>query len=136
MPLTATLFMSYFREGVRTTYGPVLGQRRTALTWLTMAECLENKGRFMDKIIDIIWAICEESTWALPVHNYVFPHNLNVFVGCLPNPDKIIIDLIAADTGAIMSLAYYLLHDKLDEVSPLITRRMKKELKERIDEKI
>lgn len=132
VPLTATLFMSYFREGVRTTYGSVLGQRRTALTWLTMAECLENKGRFMDKIIDIIWAICEESTWALPVHNYVFPHNLNVFVGCLPNPDKIIIDLIAADTGAIMSLAYYLLHDKLDEVSPLITRRMKKELKERI----
>lgn len=132
VPLTATLFMSYFREGVRTIYDPILVKRRTALTWLTMAECLENEGRFMDKIIDIIWAICEESTWALPVHNYVFPHNLNVFVGCLPNPDKIIIDLIAADTGAIMSLAYYLLHDKLDEISPLITRRMKKELKERI----
>ena len=36
--------------------------RRDKLTSLALAECIEYKGRFLDPLLDVIWAMCEQST--------------------------------------------------------------------------
>jgi hypothetical protein len=35
---------------------------------LTVAECLADEGQFLDPLLDLAWAICEESSWAYPAH--------------------------------------------------------------------
>ena len=43
--------------------------RRRMLNALVLAECVEHQGRFLDRIIDGLLLICEESGWQLPAHN-------------------------------------------------------------------
>ena len=44
-------------------------KRRFALGSLAIAECAEDKGRFLDDIMNGIWCICEESSWSPPANN-------------------------------------------------------------------
>ena len=59
--LPATLFLDFARTGNRRNYEHVSFRRRYALADMVIAECLEGKGRFVDDIVNGIWAICEES---------------------------------------------------------------------------
>ena len=47
-----------------------MAKRRAMLTDLCIGECLINQGRFLDPILDVAWAICEESSWAYPAHQF------------------------------------------------------------------
>ena len=67
-PLPATLFLEFQRSGRREGYEEPRYRRRRLLTHLALAECLEGRGRFLDALLDVAWAICEESSWALPAH--------------------------------------------------------------------
>lgn len=66
--LSATLWLDFARTGQRDGYEDPAGLRRRMLWNLTLAECLENGGRFLDPLLDLAWAICEESSWAYPAH--------------------------------------------------------------------
>ncbi|MBX3014987.1 MAG: heparinase II/III family protein [Caldilineaceae bacterium] len=66
--LPATLFLDFARTGERTSYEDRQGLRRRMLWSLTLAECLENRGRFLDPLLDVAWATCEESSWVYPAH--------------------------------------------------------------------
>ncbi|MDE5865813.1 MAG: heparinase, partial [Lachnospiraceae bacterium] len=50
-PLTATDFMDFTRTGNRVRYETKCFSKRHALNALILAECVENKGRFLDDII-------------------------------------------------------------------------------------
>jgi hypothetical protein len=125
--LPATLFLEYAREGNRSRYERDHFARRTALTDLVVAECLEGKGRFLDDIANGVWAICEESFWGVPAH-----------VGAqkagsgLPDFAEPIVDLFAAETGESLAWSYYLLGEQLDRVSPMIRKRIAYEIDRRI----
>jgi len=67
-PLPATLWLDFARTGRRTDYEEAASLRRRLLWTLTLAECLEHRGRFLDPLLDLAWAICEESSWAYPAH--------------------------------------------------------------------
>ncbi len=41
------------------------------MTNLALAECLEGQGRFLDPLLNMVWAILEESSWSLPAHQIV-----------------------------------------------------------------
>ena len=69
LPLTATDFMDFTRTGNRVRYENKCFSKRHAVNALVLAECVENKGRFLDDIINGIFSICEESAWQLPPHN-------------------------------------------------------------------
>lgn len=127
--LSATDFMDFTRTGNRTRYEDRYFQERYALNALVMAECVENKGRFMDDIINGIFSICEESAWQLPPHNSYIRDTPQ-----LPLPDVTtpVLDLFACETGAVLATVYYLLADKLDKISPFITKRILNELNCRI----
>ncbi|OHB68830.1 MAG: hypothetical protein A2Y77_11705 [Planctomycetes bacterium RBG_13_62_9] len=125
--LPATLFLQYAREGNRSRYEREHFARRTALTNLIIAECVEGKGRFLDDIVNGVWAICEESFWGVPAH-----------VGAqkagsgLPDPGEPVVDLFAAETGESLAWTYYLLGERLDRVSPMVRNRIRHEIDRRI----
>jgi hypothetical protein len=125
--LPATLFLEYARNGNRSRYEHESFARRTALTDLIVAECVEGKGRFLDDIVNGVWAICEESFWGVPAH-----------VGAqkagsgLPDPAEPIVDLFAAESGESLAWTYYLLGEQLDRVSPMVRKRIHHEIDRRI----
>lgn len=128
-PLKASDFMEYTRKGNRVRYEDILFGKRIQFNHLVLAECVEYKGRFLDDIINGIFSICEETAWQLPAHNtYVRD------TPALPLPDtrRPVLDLFAAETGAVLATALYLLGEKLSKVSPTICAMVEDALNERI----
>ncbi len=125
--LPATRFMDFFRDGNRAKYEKIYFERRMALGSLVAAECVEGQGRFIDDIINGIWALCEESSWILPAHNVV-PRGREP----LPDVHHPYVDLFAAETSSLLSWTHYLLGKRLDTVTPLITERIRDEARVRI----
>ncbi len=62
-------YLEFSQNGNRTHYQKSVGRRMNALTHLFVAECLENKGRFLPKIVETIEAICAMKSWVLPAHD-------------------------------------------------------------------
>jgi len=128
--LTATDYMDFYRTGNRALYN--VFSRRRALGYLTLAECMENKGRFLDDIVNCIWMICEESTWVPPAHNHQDVSSPALTTMPLPDLKAPSIDLFASETGALLSCVYQMLKEKLDEMTPLLSARMEDEVRKRI----
>jgi hypothetical protein len=125
--MPATVFLEYARMGNRTDYENIRNERMKALQSLVFAECIEDKGRFLDDITNGIWATCEESFWGVPAHLYIQKADLG-----LPDPRDPIVDLFAAQTAALLATSVYVLDSKLDTVSPQLRRRVYFESERRI----
>ncbi len=87
-------------------------------------EVFENEGRFLDDIVNGIWAISEETYWGVPAHLDIQSAGHG-----LPDVDEPTVDLFAAETASLLAWTLYLLGDRLDAVSPLVRQRMRSELK-------
>lgn len=123
----ASIFLEFVRNGNRTNYQRIANGRRVKLAELVVAECIEGKERFLDDIMNGVWAICEETYWGVPAH-----------VGAqkkgpgLPDVKEPTVDLFAAETGMLLAWIDYLLGEQLDNLSPLITERIHYEVQRRI----
>ena len=93
-------------------------ERRRRLADLALAECLEYGGRFCAPLLDLAWAICEESTWALPGPD-----------SGLPNVTRPHIDGQAALTGWALAELDALLGAELD---PALRPRIRCEIDRRL----
>lgn len=127
--LPATEYMNFRRSGDRAGYEKLYFQRRVALGSLASAECAEGRGRFLDDIVNGIWCICEETSWVIPAHNNPDSEDSSNALADITDP---VIDLFSAETGALLSWIHYLLKEKIEEVSPLVSRRIMLEVKRRI----
>lgn len=125
--LPATLFLEFARNGNRSRYEREHFARRSALTALVIAECVEGRGRFLDDIANGVWALCEESFWGVPAHIGAQQAGSG-----LPDYAEPIVDLFAAETSESLAWTRYLLGERLDTVSPLICRRIALEIDRRI----
>lgn len=133
--LPASLYRQYYENGNRSNYEALYFERRRSMILLAAAEKTEGKGRFLDLLVDYIWAICEESTWVIPAHNnprHGRQERLVDHFDLGDGDDVHYIDLFSAATGADVAMVYYLLRDKLDALTPVITRRMLGLLEQRI----
>lgn len=139
--LTASMYMEFYNNGNRTCYDLPYHQKRRALASLVLAECMENRGRFINDIINGIWCICEESSWVISAHNHMsgnaknvsaHEHDVNRKEALLPDIERPFIDLFAAETSNLLSWTYYLVKKALDKVTPLICRRIHLEIRRRI----
>lgn len=127
--ILATDFMEFCRTGNRVNYEDRLFERMIVLDSLVLAECVEYKGRFLDDIINGVFSICEETAWQLPAHNtYVrdAPQNL------LPDITRPVVDLFAAEAGAVLAVTEYMLRDTFAAVSPAISVAVNHNLENRI----
>ena len=125
--LPATLFLEFARNGNRENFQKPSFARREALCSLVLAECAEGKGRFLDDIVNGIWAICEESYWGVPAHIGMQKQGVG-----LPDIAEPTVDLFAGETGSLLAWTSYLLYSELDQASPLINQRIQLELEKRI----
>jgi hypothetical protein len=96
------------------------------LNALVLAECVEGQGRFLDRIADGAWLLCEESGWQLPAHNSYERSGKRL---ALPDPTRPVIDLFAAETGAQLAVLAQLLGPVLPDE---IVTRIDRELEHRI----
>lgn len=127
--LPAVRYMDFFKDGNRSRYEAVYFERRSALASFLIGECIEGKGRFLNDIIDLAWAVCEETSWVIPAHN---SHGI-AHARALPDiRADIYIDLFSAATGSLLSWLWYFMHEALDRESPLIAQRIEHEVKRRI----
>jgi len=131
--LTATQFLAYCRTGDRPVFEKPYFDRRKLLMGATFAECVLNDGKYLDAIIDGLWAICEESTWVVSAHNDskhqgVHPSTKHP----LPDVNNPYVDLFSAQTAATLAFVLYFMEDKLDEVTPRIAQRVRDELEKRV----
>ena len=98
------LYLEYSRNGNRTRWQGVANNRRGRVTALVLAECAENKGRFLPAVEELVAALCAEKTWVMPAHDA----KLENFKGT-----TIDIDLGSSALGWNLAMADYLLGDRL-----------------------
>lgn len=125
--LPATRYLEFSRIGNRSNFEALHFDRRHTLETLVLAECMEGEGRFLDDIVNGVWAICEESSWCLPAHIRVQRAG-----NTLPDITEPIVDLFAAETSALLAWALYLLGERLDGVSRLVRPRIEHEIQSRV----
>lgn len=129
-PIPFSVFRRFETDGDRSEYesssSPIgYFTRRKRLMTFALLSWLYQKPEDIAALEDIIWAICDEYTWALPAH--LWGTGLSKV-----QTDAQIIDLFAAETGEafaeILSLVEPLLH-------PIVAMRMRRELRVRIFER-
>ncbi|SBW07443.1 heparinase II/III family protein [uncultured Dysgonomonas sp.] len=122
--IAATEFMEFYISGNRMKYEFKLFDQRSRLEFAVIAELLENKGRFVDEIINGVWKICEETWWGAPAHYKT---------GMLPDKEEaMFIDLFFSETAQMLSWVHYLMKDQLDEKSPVVSKRLELEIQTRM----
>lgn len=127
--ILATEFMAFCRTGNRVNYEDKLFERMIILDTLVLAECVEYKGRFLDDIINAVFLICEETAWQLPAHNTYIQDTPQHLLPDITNP---VVDLFAAEAGAVLAVTEYVLRDAFAAVSPAISIAINHNLESRI----
>lgn len=123
----ATDYLEFGRSGNRDIMQIPFNKNNSAIGALFMAEMAEGKGRFVDQIINGVFASCEMTTWALSAHL-----GLQKIGGCFPDYKEHVIDLGSGNLASQLSWIYYFLKPTLDKVNPLISDRLRHELQVRI----
>ena len=116
-------FKLFEENGSRVEYeADYIEHRKMLCAFAGMVLAAENQDKWLPKLCDIIWAICDEYTWAFPAHL----RNIETVDATITR-----IDLFAAETGMALAEISYILGDLI----PLQVRdRVEYELKRRIIE--
>lgn len=118
--LTDEHYLDFSRTGSRHAWQSVSGQRHARVRCLVLAECVENKGRFLPAFEGVVREICKERTWVMPAHD----RQLTNFKG-----KTIDIDLGSSMLAWELATADYLLDDK---VSPEVRRLIRENVRRRV----
>ena len=127
--LPLSLWLRFTQSGDRAAWEHAYFARRRTLCALTMAEAVTGSGEYLPAIADAAWAICEESAWQLPAHNSYIRDTPQL---PLPDVTRPIVDLFAAETGALIATVYGLLGQALDGYAPGIAARLQDEVTRRV----
>jgi hypothetical protein len=97
-------YLEFTKTGNRSHYEGPYFHRVSQLDTLLLAECLENKGRFLPAIEKRVEAICGERSWTMPAHD----GGLSNF-----NGTQLHIDLGSSYRAWVLAYVYGWLGDKL-----------------------
>jgi hypothetical protein len=137
---TYTLYRQFEHTGVRDHYQAVYFAKRSKLTRAVL-EMIMGDDSYRDAIQDLLWSICEETSWVLPAHEEQGPlywdidppivrtRPLGAHTVLTREPDAI--DLFAAETGAQLAEAIYFLGERL---APEVRQRVRQEVQRHIFE--
>ena len=119
MNLSYAKFKLFWTTGDRSQYERTYFTRRLALDCSALLSLIyPEEEKYLERLMDQIYAICDEYTWCLPAHQ-----------GKLEPNDNTRVDLFAAETGFALAEIYTMLEDRLE---PLIKNRVKAEIDRRI----
>lgn len=136
--LTYTKYREFEHTGERPGYQDPYFKRRAMLT-RALVEYIMGDQTMLDPIQDLLWAICEETSWVIPAHEEQGPdywdlhppivrtEPLGVSTLLTREPDSI--DLFAAETGAALAETVYLVGGDL---APEVRQRVRQEVERHI----
>ena len=123
------LKLSDYREieknGNRSNFEKKYFKRRTILLELTAGEIASGyKGKHLEKAMNVLWSILEETTWVVPAHRQ--PENY---------PECKWVDIFSAATGGVVAAAYFFLKEEIKKEMPEgFCERVLYELRRRVTE--
>lgn len=123
----ATDYIEYERSGNRKIMETPLDANNKAVADLLLAELAEGKGRFIDQLINGVYAAAEMTSWALSAHNVAQPSKRSLQAYDFP-----VLDLVSCDMGNLYSWVHYFMKEEFDKVNPEISRRLRHEIKTRV----
>jgi hypothetical protein len=118
--LTDEMYLDFSRTGNRGRCERVLRARWHRAGALVLAECIENRGRFLPAIQQSVLALCGDKTWVMPAHD----RDLKNFKGT-----EITIDLQSSAMAWDLATARWWLGERL---SPALRKRIDDELQRRV----
>ncbi|MFC8077744.1 heparinase II/III family protein [Streptomyces sp. NPDC057307] len=132
--LPASLYARFARDGDRWDYQNPAFARRNRLSWAVLAVALcpdtdSRRNAFLDEVMDGVWTLCEETSWAWPAHDF---RVLGAERGRLPDPRRPTLDLGASGTAVLLALTDAITGDELDRLDPLVRRRLRREVAARV----
>lgn len=130
--VTLSMYLEFSRNGDRTAVDNLNGERGRALQSLVLAELMEGRGRFMDDIVNGVFSFCEQTYWGSSAHFYMYGGAVSEPTTVVPDLDNPIVDLFAGDRAADLSWVWYFFHEEFDKISPVISRRLKSEIKRKV----
>jgi len=105
--MTEDIYREFNRTGQRTeNYRKTRSARYGRIAAYVLAECVENKGRFLPPLEKLVASICDEPTWTYNFHD----PDLRYWQG-----KAYFVDLGAVEPAHALADALHLLGDKLDE---------------------
>ncbi|MFP5209068.1 MAG: hypothetical protein ACLGRW_07240 [Acidobacteriota bacterium] len=107
-PFDPQAYLAYSRTGDRQPMERNLHSREDQLIPLVLAECVENNGRFLPRINEVLNSLVDMPSWTLSAHD---PQLLN-FHGV-----RYYVELNSADMADNLAEALYLLGDKIPEAT-------------------
>ena len=117
--LTYSAYRRFHYDGDRKEYEtPYFIRRRMMNVLAVLSLIYPEREEYVVKLMDVIYAICDEYTWCLPAHQTELGKNNNIHI-----------DLFAAETGFCLAEIYTLLGDRFE---PLIADRIRVEIDRRI----
>ncbi len=132
--LTYSLYREFEHTGERPGFQNPYFQRRATLT-RALVEFIMGDASMRGAIEDLLWAICEETSWVVPAHEEQGPDYwdinppvvrttpLGAHTSLTRKPDSI--DLFAAETGAALAETLYLVGD---DIAPEVRQRVRQEV--------
>ncbi len=118
-PWSDSLYLVYTRNGTRPGGERMMRARTDRLPTLVWAECLQNEGRYVAAIEQLLGELLRQKSWVLPAHDF---RNQN-FRG-----RRYTVDLASASFSHDLAQALFLLDDKL---SAALRQRIRRELERR-----
>lgn len=103
-PFVDSLYLHLNATGVRLPGEEMMNARYTYLWKLVLAECLENRRRYLPAIEKGIAELCKQKPWSIPAHD----RSLQNY-----NGTDYYVDLVVATAGNSLAQCVYLLDDKL-----------------------
>ncbi len=122
-------YRDFYKTGNRINFEDKCFSRRIKLSAMVLAECVQNEGHFIDDILDGLYLIMEESSWCHPAHNSHVRYSKQ---NNMPDTEQPVIDLFAAETGAVIGTAEYLLRPVFDRINPFITKHVDRMINDRL----
>jgi hypothetical protein len=122
-----TTYLEYEKSGSRQAMEQLSGQNIERLKKLVLAELIEGKQRFIPEILNGLFYFCEMTTWSASAHLYLQKNNTGI-----PDNTDPTIDIAGSNLAVLIAWTLHFFGKELDAISPVITRRINREIRTRI----
>ncbi|MCT4591363.1 MAG: heparinase II/III-family protein [Carboxylicivirga sp.] len=125
--IPATAYLDFVRTGSRQVMEKPFSQKIKALETLVKGELLEGKGRFLDDIINGVFAFCEQTYWGNSAHLTIQKKGAG-----LPDVNDPTIDLSTGRVATNLAWTWHFFKEEFDSVNPLIAERIEYEIRKKV----
>ena len=123
--LSASLYREFELNGNRTHYENPYFLRKKMMAAFAFAEYATHSGKYMQKLIDVVWDTLSLPTWGLPAHTSgntaSRPEGLQILqLPCDYKEEASFLDLFSASMGAELAVVWFLLKDEFEKEVPFV----------------